>query len=331
MSTKKESELPGSDQPRRVGRPRKAESFRRLVAVALAEQPELQTQELLKRATAEGYDGGKSAFYDMVATTRDPARAQHARDPLPGECSRHDLVEVMIEHVDGSRRRTRLFVSRLEYSRWLAITVVHGDGIEPIARALVDHFTRAGGVPLLATFDSRRLGAAGADAPSEFVSALAYLALDLGVGIELPQPSRSRAGAAERLVRLVKDEVVPHLHAVRDESDLVRQIDAAVAAHNTRIAIESGRSPMCLLSEERRRLRPIRVSLADLTLRVPIVVQQGGIVVHEGRKYMISSDAAGVSGMLFVSAEQIRIVAGSVIGIFTRFFPPMAPRGAARL
>ena len=321
MTKKEESEATSFDhleQPRRVGRPRKAESFRRLVAVTLAEDPEIQTQELLKRATAEGYDGGKSAFYDMVASTRDPARTQNGRDPLPGECSRHDLVETMIEHADGSRRRARLFVSRLEYSRWSAMTLIHGDGVEPIARALVDHFTRAGGVPLLATFDSRRLGAAGADAPSELVSALAYLALDLGVGIELPQPSRSRAGAAARLVRFVKDELVPQLQPVHDEADLARQIDAFVAEHNTRMSPETGRSPMCLLTEERRRLRAVRVSPAELTVRVPIVVQPGGIVAHEGRKYMISADAAGTTGMLFVSAEQIRIVAGSITGIFTR-------------
>ena len=311
------------DEPRRVGRPRKAESFRRLVAVRLAEDPAVQTQELLKQATAEGYDGGKSAFYDMVATTRDPARNQQSRDPLPAECSRHDLVELMIDHADGSRRRTRFFVSRLEYSRWTAISIVHGDGIEPIARALVEHFTRAGGVPLLATFDSRRLGASGAEAPSEFVSALAYLALDLGVGIELPKPSRSRAGASERLVRLVKDELAPQLHPIRDEADLVRQVDSFVAEHNTRITTETGRSPLCLLADERRRMRPLRVALAELTLRVPIVVQPGGIVAHEGRKYMIASEAAGTSGMLFVTSEQIRIVAGSVIGIFTRALPTL--------
>ena len=318
MTKKEESAAPTFEQPRRVGRPRKAESFRRLVAVTLAEDPEIQTQELLKRATAEGYDGGKSAFYDMVASTRDPARVQHGRDPMPGECSRHDLVEAMIEHHDGSRRRARLFVSRLEYSRWTAMTLLHGDGVEPIARALVDHFTRAGGVPLLATFDSRRLGAAGADAPSDLVSALAYLALDLGVGIELPQPSRSRAGAAERLVRLVKDELVPQLPKVHEEADLARHIDGFVAENNTRTSPETGRSPLSLLAEERRRLRAVRVSPAELTLRVPIVVQPGGIVAHEGRKYMISADAAGMSGMLFVTAEQIRIVAGSVTGIFTR-------------
>jgi hypothetical protein len=327
--SKKESGAESIEQPRRVGRPRKAESFRRLVAVTLEQNPEIQTQELLKRATAEGYDGGKSAFYDMVASTRDPFRGQHGRDPLPGECSRHDLVEVMIDYADGSRRRTRLFVSRFEYSRWTAITLVRGDEIEPIARALVEHFTRAGGVPLLATFDSRRLGAAGTDAPSESVSTLAYLGLDLGVGIELPQASRGRAGAAERLMRMIKDDLLPQLTEVRDEQDLLRQLDSFVAERNARTSLESGRSPDEVLVDERRRLRAVRVSLAELTLRVPIVVQAGGIVVHEGRKYMIASEAVGMSGMLFVSAEQIRIVAGSIIGIFTRH-PALATRPTTR-
>jgi hypothetical protein len=132
----------------RIGRPRKAESFRRLVAAALQKTPTIPTRVLLEHATAEGYDGQKSAFYAMVATERDPAHTSQRRTPLPGELSRHDVFDLVLP----SHRRTRLFVSRLEYSRHLAASVLGQSGIEAVARALCAHFAAFGGGPC-----SRRL------------------------------------------------------------------------------------------------------------------------------------------------------------------------------
>jgi hypothetical protein len=298
----------------KVGRPRKAESYRRLVIAALAFDPKVPTLELLRRATAEGYDGKKSAFYALVASTREPSRSStRKRDPLPGESSRHDLVEAFVPHRDGGRRRTRLFVTRLEYSRFVVVSVLQDDGIEAVARALVDHFGRVGGLPLLATFDARRLGDA-AKGP------LAHLALDLGFGIELLDPPKTRASSS-RIARMIRDELLPPLLEVQDDADLVRQIDAYTAERNARIASDTGRTPLSMLVEERRRLRPLKVSLAELTLRFPVVVQPGGIVRHEGREYALSPRAAGESGVLFLGAHQVRIVAGSFTGTFARFFP----------
>jgi transposase len=47
---------------RRIGRPSKATPFGSKVAAWLAEEPELPTQELLRRAKEAGYAGHKSAF-----------------------------------------------------------------------------------------------------------------------------------------------------------------------------------------------------------------------------------------------------------------------------
>jgi hypothetical protein len=301
----------------KVGRPRKAESYRRLVVAALADDPKVPTRDLLERATAEGYDGGKSAFYALVATTREPTRTPQRRSALPGESSRHDLIDVTVSFQGGVRRRTRLFVTRLDYSRFVAISVLPDDGpsssIEAIARALVEHFSRMGGVPLLATFDARKFAAAAA-------GPLAYLALDLGLGIELLEAPRTRASSS-RIARMIKLELVPPLHEVRDEGELSRRIETFAAERNARVSEETGRTPLSMLVDERRRLRPLKISLPDLTLRFPVVVQPGGIVVHEGREFAMSPLASGVSGTLYLGAHQIKIVAGDFTRTFARWFP----------
>ena len=53
-------------EKRGIGRPSKAEPFRGLVAKLLAEDPELLSLEILRRARLDGYDGGKSALYALV-------------------------------------------------------------------------------------------------------------------------------------------------------------------------------------------------------------------------------------------------------------------------
>ena len=285
----------------RVGRPRKAESFRRLVAAALVEDPAIPTLELLRRATAEGYDGGKSAFYALVAAARD-----EREPPLPGEASRHAVVEVLI-----ARRRTRLFVSQLEYSRFVIASLLPNNELESVARALVDHFARLGGVPLLARFDSRRLG----DVDTE---PLAHLALDLGIGIELPRRTGTRT-TSSRITQLVRNELVPPLFDVRDHDDLARRIEAYTAERNARVVEEHARTPRSLLCDEQRRLRPLRVSPADLTLRFAIVVQPGGVVSYDDRDYLVSHVPSGTTGMMFVAPRQIRIVVRGTTTTFARF------------
>src|SRR5579871_1198642 len=65
---KRESEVVSSDdmaarRERRIGRPSKATPFATKVSAWLASEPELPTQELLRRATEAGYVGHKTAFY----------------------------------------------------------------------------------------------------------------------------------------------------------------------------------------------------------------------------------------------------------------------------
>ncbi len=322
------SKVMGDPSVRRLGRPRKAESFRQLVMSALAQTPKIPTLELLRRATLEGYAGGKSAFYALVAEARSSIEAAATRDPLPGEGSRHDWLDVGVVRPDGSRRRVRLFVTRFEYSRWVAVSVLGVEGFEAVARALVDHFVRAGGVPLLATFDAAKIDVSRAKEPTDFVASLAYLALDLGFGVELGT-AVAGASSGRSWTKELRHQLLPIVRAAESDVDLDRRLEAWANAFNASVAEETNRTPASLLVEERRRLRPVRVSPSDLTLRMPIVVRPGGLVVHDGRRYLLAADAAGATGTLYLTTDQIRIVAGGVTGIFRRFLTTPSARDSA--
>ncbi len=265
----KENRSPTLDPPRRIGRPRKAACFRALVEDGLAQDPEVPTLELLNRALLAGYDGGKSAFYALVATMRAGRAAPRGSNALPGECSRHDLVELVVPCAQGSRRRARVFLSRLEYSGWMAASIVRNDGVDAVAHALVDHFQRAGGVPLLACFEWPKLSIAQAAGrpPSDFTTTLAHLALELGVGIELGAQARGRSGP--RLSRALRESFLRLLRPIEDDADLCKQLDEWVCARNAQPGTrEPTQSIAELLDEERRRLRPVRIDNAALSERL---------------------------------------------------------------
>jgi hypothetical protein len=57
-------------EKRGIGRPSKAEPFRGFVAKVLAEDPELLSLEVLRRARLDGYQGGKSALYALISSLR---------------------------------------------------------------------------------------------------------------------------------------------------------------------------------------------------------------------------------------------------------------------
>ena len=91
---------------RRIGRPSKAALLADRVKAWIAEEPELPTQELLRRAKEAGYAGKKTAFYTLVAGLRPPRAAPVVRfEGLPGEFSQHDFGHVDVSFVDGQKKR----------------------------------------------------------------------------------------------------------------------------------------------------------------------------------------------------------------------------------
>jgi hypothetical protein len=259
---------------RRVGRPSKAEPFRAMMRAWLAAEPALRSAELLDRVRDAGYSGGKSAIYDLARELRPDHTSLVARiGGLPGAVSQHDIGQVFVRLVDGSTRRIRFLVSRLEYSGWTAISVLPDDEIETALRALVAHLAGMGGVPLLAVFDRPRspFTAPGDHATIGWHPRLAALALALGIGLDLcTAGDRAPACCGDPVVSDVRSRFFKSAPAFDDEHDVQRQLATWVAeSHAERFSIHGDNSPANRLAEEQRRLRPLKCDTATLHPAAP--------------------------------------------------------------
>jgi transposase len=300
---------------RRIGRPSKVERFADDIRQWLTEEPDLPTQELLRRAKERGYTGGKSAFYSMAASARPRRSTPVVRfEGLPGEFSQHDFGQVEVRFVDGRQQRIHFFGSRLKYSRFAAVTIVPNEQVETLVRTLVRHFTSFGGVPLLAVFDRPRTivtkGGRGREV-EEFNSTFAQVMLELGVGAEMCAPrSGNQKGSVEHLVKWVKNSFFKWRKFV-DEADLEEQLAAWVREVNFETASRAtGEIPESRRQQELPRLRPVRLTPETLAVRVPIFVGPTATVSFEGRPYTMPPEAANIPGTAFVYEDRIRFVAG---------------------
>jgi hypothetical protein len=316
---------------RGIGRPSKAEPFRAHVLERLAGDPNQTSLELLETARLAGYAGNKSAFYALVARLRPQVTKAVGRvGELPGDVSEHGFGEADVRFAGNGLRRIVFFVSQLAYSRWSEASVVADRGMESLLRALVDHFERMGGVPLVAVFDRHNAsaivsnvdGAAGPWHPG-FAQAL----LDLGVGVDLRgRGPRERSGApVERLVRWVKGAFFRGRRFVDDDdmrtrlAEWTRNVDTRVAARGT------GAIPESRMSEERVRLRPLAVRPADFAMRIPVVVGPRGEIGYEGISYWLPEEVSGRRAVLHVRPERIRIVGAGFDIEHPRGHPPLRP------
>lgn len=317
---KREAEVTSVDdaverRERKIGRPSKAVAYASKVAAWLAAEPELPTQELLRRATEVGYAGHKTAFYALVAGLRPPRSTPVVRfEGLPGEFSQHDFGHVDVGFVDGRKKRVHFFASRLKYSRFVAITLVENERTETIVRCLARDFVAFGGLPLLAVFDRPKTivkkGGKGRDVDA-WNATFAQAIVDIGVGVEMCAPrSGNQKGSVERLVGWVKSAFFKH-RKFQDETDLRAQLEAWLVEVNTKTPSRAtGVIPETRRQEELARLRPIKVIPEKLALRVPVFVGPTAEVIFEGVPYSMPPEATHVAGTLFLYEERLRIVAG---------------------
>jgi transposase len=315
---------------RKIGRPSKAAAFADRVQQWLAEEPDVPTQELLRRAMSDGYDGAKTAFYSLVNGLRPTRSAPIVRfEGLPGEFSQHDFGEVDVRFVDGRKKRVRFFASRLKYSRFAAITLVENQQTETLVRTLVRHFVEFGGVPLLAVFDRPRTivtKSGPGRRVEEFNTTFAEVMLELGVGVEMCAPrSGWQKGSVEQLVKWVKNSFFKWRKFI-DEADLETQLATWVREVNFETANRAtAKFPETLRREELARLRPVRVLPETLALRIPIFVGITAEVMFEGVAYTMPPSAANVAGTAFVYADRIRFVAGRHEAVHARRKPGDPP------
>jgi transposase len=317
---KREAEVTKADdaierRERKIGRPSKATPFAARVSAWLAEDPDLPTQELLRRATEAGYDGHKTAFYALVSGVRPPRATPVVRfEGLPGEFSQHDFGHVDVRFVDGRTKRVHFFASRLKYSRFVAVTLVDNERTETIVRCLARDFVAFGGLPLLAVFDRPKTiikkGGKGREVEA-WNATFAQAIVDLGVGVEMCAPrSGNQKGAVERLVGWVKGSFFKH-RKFQDEADLRDQLAAWLVTVNTKTPSRATNViPETKRQEELVRLRPIKVFPERLALRLPIFVGPTAEVMFEGVPYSMPPEATHVPGTLFLYEDRLRIVAG---------------------
>jgi transposase len=288
-------------------------------------QPDVLAVELLRRAKLKGYTGGKSALYELVKELRPERPRPIVRfEGLAGEFSQHDFGHVDVRYLDGRLERVHFFASRLKYSRWVQVSLVENEQVEALVRAMVDHFAAWGGVPLVSVFDRPKTIAlkwTKDGVVTEWNATFAGVALDLGVGVELCWPySPEQKGAVENLVGWVKGSFFKQRRFV-DEADLHQQLTEWHDDVNTKRPSRATRViPAVRLSDERPRLRPLRVAPADLALRIPLTVGPTGYVVHDTHPYSMPPEALGLPCTLWLYRDRVKIVAGRHVAEHDRKF-----------
>lgn len=315
----------GEEGKRGIGRPSKAEPFRGFVAKVLAEDPELMSLEILRRAKLDGYSGGKSALYSLVSSLRPkPVRPMVRFEGLPGEFCQHDFGHVDVRFMDGITKRVHFFASRLKYSRWVGVTIVPNERVEALTRSLVEHFAEMGGVPLVSVFDRPKTVALHwrkDGTVTEWNPTFAAVMLDLGVGVEVCWPARgNQKGSVENLVGWVKGSFFKQRRFI-DDADLLAQLAAWHVEVNTSTPSRAtGVTPAARMAEERARLRPLKVQPDELALRIPVSAGPTGYVLHETHLYSMPPDAIGIPGTLFLYRERVKIVSGRFSALHPRLF-----------
>jgi transposase len=291
----------------------------------LIAQPDVLAVELLRRAKNKGYKGGKSALYELVKELRPERPRPIVRfEGLPGEFSQHDFGEVDVKYDDGRVERVHFFASRLKYSRWVQVNLVENQQVEALVRAMVDHFAAWGGIPLLAVFDRPKTIAlkwSKDGVVTDWNPTFAAVALDLGLGVELCWPhSPEQKGSVENLVGWVKGSFFKQRRFV-DKDDLLRQLAEWHDDVNTKRPSRATRViPAERLSEEKPRLRVLRVKPDELALRIPMHVGPTGYVVHDTHPYSMPPEALGLPATLYLYRDRVRIVAGRHVAEHARKF-----------
>ena len=270
---------PGS---RGVGRPSTVEVYQDHVERILKEEPALPTVEILSRLRGLGYNGGKSAVYELVKAIRPPkTESPEVRfEGVPGEFSQHDFGSVRVNYADGSSAKVHFFASRLKYSRWTHVVTVPNEKVEPLIRSLLLAFESFGGVPLRAVFDNpktivinRTKGAI------EWNSTFAHVPVDYGFGVELCWPRRAnQKGSVENLVGWVKGSFFK-VRRFHDREDLERQLSAWLEEVNLRRPNRATNEiPADRMAAERQRLSPMTIPVAEYPLRITTMVRTTGFV-----------------------------------------------------
>jgi len=303
---------------RKVGRPGVAEGYREFVQQILKDEPELLSVEILRRAKLQGYAGAKTAMYHLIAQIRPRETKIGMRfEGVAGEFSQHDFGEIRIRYLDGRCEKVLFFCSRLKYSRWVIVTLVSNENAETLVRTLADHFVAFGGVPLCAVFDRPKTVAIHwkkNGEVTEWNSTFALAALEIGFTAEVCWAyAPNQKGSVEALVKWVKGSFFKQ-RRFHDREDLQQQLSEWLLEVNTeRPSRATGVIPAERLEEDRKRLRPMRISPQDLALRYPVQIGPTAELSYEGSRFSMPPDAANLPATLYLYPHHLKIVAGKYV------------------
>jgi transposase len=294
-----------------VGRPSRAAPWASQLQTWLAEDRALPGVELLRRAREEGYDGGKSALYEVIRRLRVPDVAPLVRfEGVPGEFSQHDFGEVEVRYTTGAVERLRFFASRLKWSRVVDVVLVPDEREETLIRSLLAALDGFGGVPLVTVWDNPKTVVLSRKGDLIVWNPIfGQVALDYRFAPELCWPrAGQQKGAVENLVGWVKGSFFK-CRRFHDRADLEAQLAQWLIEVNTRRPSRAtGVIPAVRLAQERARLRPLPIAPAAYALKIPVVVAARARVAYDTREYSMPPATIGQAATLHLYRDHVEIV-----------------------
>lgn len=280
----------------------------------------MKSQEVLSRLREQGYQGGRTAVYDLVRRLRpsQPPAPLVRFEGLPGEFSQHDFGQRRVNFTDGSNGVVHFFASRLKYSRFIAVQVVDNEQQETVVRCLLRAFTQFGGVPLMCVFDnmstvvqSRQVQEDGS-LEVTWRPRFAQFAIDCGFIPLACWPYRpQQKGSVENLVGFVKGNFFCG-RSFDNRADVQRQLQQWVAGVNgERVSDATGEIPCVRL--QRELLKGCAHRADTYAFKVSVVVRPTARVHYRGIEYSVPGDAIGQTVTLHLLESRVAIYLGETL------------------
>ncbi len=308
---------------RNVGRPSTAEHHEDTVRQWLEEprKPEdgpLKSSEIFTRLKALGYEGGKSAVYDLVRRIR----PQETKPPvvrfegLPAEFSQHDFGQRRVTFEDGTTQVVHFFASRLKYSRTIDVHIVENEQLETVVRGLLQAFERFGGMPLKCVFDNMttvvdsRITDLDGQTQVVWNQRFGQFAIDCGFIPVACWPYRpQQKGSVENLVGFVKSNFFCG-RRFRTRTDLAEQLSDWVNVVNTQRKCDATQQlPAVLLRNEPLKLCPHQAQ--TYAFKVTVVVRPTARVCYQNINYSVPAEYIGQEITLHLQQEAVSIYLGN--------------------
>lgn len=308
---------------RNVGRPSTAEQHEQTVRQWLKEprKPEdglLKSSEIFTRLKALGFEGGKSAVYDLVRRIRpNEVKLPVVRfEGLPGEFSQHDFGQRRVTFEDGTTQTVHFFASRLKYSRTIDVHIVDNEQLETVVRGLLRAFERFGGIPLKCVFDNMTTvvdsRVTNPDGQTQVIwnRRFSQFIVECGFIPVACWPYRpQQKGSVENLVGFVKGNFFCGRRFCT-RTDLVEQLEDWVNMVNTeRKCDATGEIPFERLRHEP--LKPYPYEAQIYAFKVTAVVRPTARVRYQNIDYSVPAECIGQEVTLHLQQQTVSIYLGT--------------------